>query len=306
MEYKDYYKALGVEKTASDKEIKKAYRNLAKKYHPDLNPGDEAAQEKFKEIGEAYEVLSDPEKRKTYDTFGTSGNFSGGMNFDPSQYGYSYSTGGSGEFSDFFEMFFGGKGAGSQSQSAGGFDFSHIFGGGEKSRRSPRRQTYNTDLSVSIFDAYKGIDRNVTLDINGEPVDVLVKVPAGITSGKKVKVRGEKFGIEGDILFKIQILDGINTHLDGLDIVKTEDIYPWQALLGDKVLVQTPAGKVRITVPEGTRGGTKLRVPNKGYKDLRGKTGNLVVQFNIINPTDLTDEQKKIYEELKNSYNQNK
>ena len=296
MEYKDYYKILEIDKSASDKEIKSAYRKLAKKYHPDLNQGDEKAQEKFKEIGEAYEVLSDPEKKKTYDTFGSTGDFTGGMNFDPSQYGYSYSGGSSGDFSDFFEMFFGGQGS---QRSHGGFNMSDIFGGrGGQGSRRPRRTTYNTDLTISIQDAYNGVDRNVTLTIDGKNVDILVKVPAGITSGKKVKVKGEKFGVDGDILFKINIMDGVNVRLDGLDIYKTEDIYPWQAVFGDKVLVSTPSGKVRITVPKDSRGGMKVRLAGKGFKNLQGRTGDLYVQFNMINPADLNEEQINLYKKI--------
>lgn len=297
MEYKDYYKILEIDKNASDKEIKSAYRKLAKKYHPDLNQGDEKAQERFKEIGEAYEVLSDPKKKKTYDTFGSTGNFQGGMNFDPSQYGYSYTGGSGGDFSDFFDMFFGSGTAGGQSR--GGFSMSDIFGGRGQGARRPSRPEYSTDLTISIQDAYEGTERNVSLTIGGKTVDVLVKVPAGITPGKKVKVRGEKFGIEGDILFSIRIMDGFNIRLEGLDIYKTENIYPWQAALGDKILVSTPTGRVRITVPKGAKGGMKVRLGKKGFKDLKGKTGDLFVEFNIVNPDKLTEEQIKLYKEIK-------
>lgn len=297
MEYKDYYKILEIDKSASDKEIKSAYRKLAKKYHPDLNQGDEKAQERFKEIGEAYEVLSDPEKKKTYDTFGTTGNFTGGMNFDPSQYGYSYTGGGGGDFSDFFDMFFGG-GQAHGSSSRSGFNMSDLFGGMGRGGRKPSRQAYDTEISISIEDAYKGVERNVSLNIGGKPVDVLVKVPAGITPGKKVKVKGEKFGITGDILFKVQVLEEANLRLEGLDLHRTQDIYPWQALFGDKVLVATPSGKIRLSVPKDTKGGTKVRLAGKGFKDLKGKTGDLYVHFNLVNPENLSQEQVDLYKKI--------
>lgn len=310
MEYKDYYKVLGVDKSADGKTIKKAYRKLAKQYHPDLHPDDKKAQEKFKEINEAYEVLSDPEKRKTYDTFGSSGNFTGGMNFDPSQYGYSYTTGGGGDFSDFFDMFFGGgatSAGGSSKRRSRSFNMSDIFGGfsgGATSgggRRSPHTQ-YNTDLTVSLRDAYKGVDRKVSLTINGQAVDVLVKVPAGITEGKKVKVRGDKFGVDGDILFKIHINLPKGTTMDGLDLTVQKDIYPWEAYFGDRVEVDLPAGKLRVKVPEKTKGGSKLRLAKKGFKDLKKHEGDAYIQFNIINPTSLSAEEEAQYKAMGEKY----
>lgn len=310
MEYKDYYKVLGVDKSADGKTIKKAYRKLAKQYHPDLHPDDKKAQEKFKEINEAYEVLSDPEKRKTYDTFGSSGNFTGGMNFDPSQYGYSYTTGGGGDFSDFFDMFFGGgatSAGGSSKRRSRSFNMSDIFGGfsgGATSgggRRNPRTQ-YNTDLTVSLRDAYKGVDRKVSLTINGQAVDVLVKVPAGITEGKKVKVRGDKFGVDGDILFKIHINLPKGTTMDGLDLTVQKDIYPWEAYFGDRVEVDLPAGKLRVKVLEKTKGGSKLRLAKKGFKDLKKHEGDAYIQFNIINPTSLSAEEEAQYKAMGEKY----
>lgn len=310
MEYKDYYKVLGVDKSADGKTIKKAYRKLAKQYHPDLHPDDKKAQEKFKEINEAYEVLSDPEKRKTYDTFGSSGNFTGGMNFDPSQYGYSYTTGGGGDFSDFFDMFFGGgatSAGGSSKRRSRSFNMSDIFGGfsgGATSgggRRSPRTQ-YNTDLTVSLRDAFKGVDRKVSLTINGQAVDVLVKVPAGITEGKKVKIRGDKFGVDGDILFKIHINLPKGTTMDGLDLTVQKDIYPWEAYFGDRVEVDLPAGKLRVKVPEKTKGGSKLRLAKKGFKDLKKHEGDAYIQFNIINPTSLSAEEEAQYKAMGEKY----
>ncbi|VEJ36061.1 Curved DNA-binding protein [Aedoeadaptatus ivorii] len=313
MEYKDYYKILGVDKDADDKTIKKAYRKLAKQYHPDLHPDDQVAQEKFKEIGEAYEVLSDAEKRKTYDTFGSTGNFTGGMNFDPSQYGYTYTTtGGEGDFSDFFEMFFGADAAGATGAAGGGrgrsrsFNMSDLFGDfrGSRGARKPPRQQYNTELYISLVDAYGGVNRNVTLNIGGRQVDVLVKVPAGITERKKVKVRGEKFGIEGDILFEIRIDMPKDTAMEGLDLYKKAEIYPWQAYFGDKIVVDLPAGKMRIRVPEKTRGGSKLRLRNKGFRDLKQKSGDAYIEFVIVNPATLTKEEEELYQKLQELHRQ--
>lgn len=300
MEYKDYYKDLGVSKDASSDEIKKAYRKLAKKYHPDLHPDDESAQEKFKEVNEAYEVLSDPEKRKTYDQFGASGDFGAGFNFDPSQYGYTYtSSSNTGDFSDFFDMFFG---SGTSSTSGSSFSMGDIFGDlGSRARtkRRPSRVTYDSELTLTIKEAYEGVDRMVNLNLNGQTYEVLVKVPAGISPGKKVKVKGDKFGIAGDILFKIHVKDRSDLKLEGLDLIKTLDIYPWQAALGDRVTVQVPGGKIKLRVPEGAKGGSKTRIPNKGFKDLKGKTGDLYLVYNLVLPENLTEEEKDHYKALR-------
>lgn len=305
MKYKDYYEILGVSKNADEKEIKSAYRKLAKKYHPDLHQGDEAAAEKFKEVSEAYEVLSDKDKRKKYDTFGSNYDFSSGYDFDPSQYGYTYTTGGSGaDFSDFFETIFGSSRSGRGGNFSGGFNINDIFGDfSSKSRgrsANKARNKFESELSISIKEAYEGITKNVSLTYNKKEYQVAVKIPKGITRGKKVKVKGEKFGLPGDILFKINIRDEKDLVLDGLDITKTENIYPWDAALGGSKTVETLDGKLKLKIPENFVGGNKMRIPSKGFKDLKGKVGDLYVIFNIINPKKLSDDQIKLYKELQN------
>lgn len=305
MKYKDYYEILGVSKNADEKEIKSAYRKLAKKYHPDLHQGDEAAAEKFKEVSEAYEVLSDKDKRKKYDTFGSNYDFSSGYDFDPSQYGYTYTTGGSGaDFSDFFETIFGSSRSGKGGNFSGGFNINDIFGdfsSKSKGRSANKaRNKFESELSISIKEAYEGITKNVSLTYNKKEYQVAVKIPKGITRGKKVKVKGEKFGLPGDILFKINIRDEKDLVLDGLDITKTENIYPWDAALGGSKTVETLDGKLKLKIPENFVGGNKMRIPSKGFKDLKGKVGDLYVIFNIINPKKLSDDQIKLYKELQN------
>lgn len=305
MKYKDYYEILGVSKNADEKEIKSAYRKLAKKYHPDLHQGDEAAAEKFKEVSEAYEVLSDKDKRKKYDTFGSNYDFSSGYDFDPSQYGYTYTTGGSGaDFSDFFETIFGSSRSGKGGNFSGGFNINDIFGDfSSKSRgrsANKARNKFESELSISIKEAYEGITKNVSLTYNKKEYQVAVKIPKGITRGKKVKVKGEKFGLPGDILFKINIRDEKDLVLDGLDITKTENIYPWDAALGGSKTVEILDGKLKLKIPENFVGGNKMRIPSKGFKDLKGKVGDLYVIFNIINPKKLSDDQIKLYKELQN------
>ena len=305
MKYKDYYEILGVSKNADEKEIKSAYRKLAKKYHPDLHQGDEAAAEKFKEVSEAYEVLSDKDKRKKYDTFGSNYDFSSGYDFDPSQYGYTYTTGGSGaDFSDFFETIFGSSRSGKGGNFSGGFNINDIFGdfsSKSKGRSANKaRNKFESELSISIKEAYEGITKNVSLTYNKKEYQVAVKIPKGITRGKKVKVKGEKFGLPGDILFKINIRDEKDLVLDGLDITKTENIYPWDAALGGSKTVETLDGKLKLKIPENFVGGNKMRIPSKGFKDLKGKLGDLYVIFNIVNPKKLSDDQIKLYKELQN------
>ncbi|HAE91317.1 MAG TPA: heat-shock protein, partial [Tissierella sp.] len=280
-------------------EIKKAYRKLAKKYHPDLHPNDDKAQEKFKEINEAYEVLGDADRKKKYDTFGSGYNFTGGQDFDPSQYGfgngsYTYTT--SGDFSDFFNMFFGG----SQKTSSrmGGFDLGNLFGGG---RKSTGRQTpsYESELNITLEEGYNGVIKNVNLNINGENKSLSVNVPKGILPGKKLKVKGEKWGIKGNILFKINLVEDGKNKLDGLDIITRLDLYPWQAALGAKVVVSTLDGKIKVDIPKSISSGKKIRVPKKGYKDMKGNQGDLYIEMNIVIPQNLTEEEIKLYEKLK-------
>ena len=302
MEYKDYYKILGVEKKATQDEIKKAFRKLAKKHHPDLHPDDESAQEKFKEVNEAYEVLNDKEKRKQYDTFGS--NFSNGQNFDPSQYGFGGNThtysSADGDFSDFFNMFFGGTGGQRSSRQSGGqsgFNLGDLFGGG----RAPRAQraSYETELNISLEEGYKGQTKNITLNIGGENKSLSINLPQGILPGKKLKVKGEKWGINGDVLFKININEDPKNKLEGLDITSRLDILPYQAALGDKVVISTLDGRIKINVPENISSGKKIRIPKKGYKDMKGKRGDLFIEMNIIMPDKLSKEETKLYEELK-------
>lgn len=309
MEYKDYYKILGVEKSSSQDEIKKAYRKLAKKHHPDLNPNDNGAQEKFKEINEAYEVLSDEEKKRRYDTFGSGYNFTNGQHFDPSQYGfdnfgngysYTYTTSG-GDFSDFFNMFFGGGNQRTNGRTAG-FDLGNLFGGGKK---ATRRDTpaYESELNITLEEGYTGTTKNISLNIGGENKSLQIKVPKGILPGKKLKVKGEKWGINGDILFKINFLEDGRNRLDGLDIISKLDLLPWQAALGDKVVVSTLDGKIKIDIPKAISSGKKIRIPRRGYKDMKGNHGDLYVEINIVNPPSLLEEEIKLYEKLKQIHN---
>ncbi len=269
-----------------------------KKYHPDLNQGDETAQEKLKEVNEAYEVLSDKDKKEKYDKFGSNYDFVNGANFDPTQYGYTYTNAGDGgKFSDFFNMFFGDE------KTTGGFSFSDIFSdmnSGSRRKPSKTRQRYNTDIEISLEDAYNGAQRQLNLYLNDKPITVDLKIPAGITPGKKIKVRGEKYGVSGDIYFKINLRPDKELKLEGLNIYREKEIYPWQAALGDTITVETLDGRIKLKIPKNTKGGSKLRIADKGFKDLKGNKGDLYIAFKIVNPTNLTEAQLKLYEQLKN------
>lgn len=300
MEYKDYYKILEVDNSASQDEIKKAYRRLAKKYHPDLHPNDKNAQEKFKEINEAYEVLGDEEKKKQYDMFGSSYNFTGGQHFDPSQYGfgdgftYTYTSSDGSEFSDFFNMFFGG---GSQRT---GFNISDLFGTGRKGSRSySQRQSYESELNITLEEGYRGATKQVSLNFGGETKNLSIKIPKGILPGKKLKVKGEKWGISGDILFKINFIDNKKYRLEDLDIVSKVDVLPWEAALGTKVIVNTLDGKIKVNISKGMESGKKIRIPKRGYRDMNNNVGDLYIEINIVNPPKLSKEEEKLYKRLK-------
>ena len=300
MEYKDDYKILGLKKNATDAEIKKEYRKLAKKYHPDVNQNDEVASNKFKEINEAYEVLSDKEKRKQYDMFGSNYNFSGGDNFDPRNYGFSASYSGSdmSGFSDFFNMFFGGGGTSSSSFSGfsgfDGFTNSRTYSG---FKRQPQRQKYETSINLSVKEAYSGIERELYVNINNSPKKITVKIPKGITTGKKVKVNGDKYNLDGDIFVKINVISD-EYRLENLDLIKTVSLYPWEAYFGVTKVIETLNGNVRVKIPAKIESMKKIRISNKGYTDLKGKTGDLYLEIVINNPKNLSGEKLELYKKL--------
>lgn len=338
MEYKDYYKTLGVEKSATDAQIKNAYRKLAKKYHPDLHPNDEKSAEKFKEINEAYQVLGDQEKRKKYDTFGSAYDFTGGQNFDPRDYGYSgfgngkttytYSTGGAGDFSDFFNLIFGqgfsqaaGKGRktadyakttfrdlfGQGNGQAAGQGQNPFFGkgpsqgfGGFQSSGWPNGQTsapsYQSDLNISLREGYQGGERTIQYQIEGKPQEILVKWPAGIKDGQQIRIRGQKFGLRGDLYVRIHLIS--MEKLDGLDIIQELSLTPWEAYFGKKKQIQTLDGLVSVQVPGRSRTGRKIRLQGKGYRDRQGKRGDLYLKVAINNPPDLSPEEEDLYRKL--------
>lgn len=295
MQYKDYYKILGVEKTATTNEIKSKYRKLAKKYHPDLNPNDDQAQEKFKEISEAYEVLSDEKKRKKYDTFGSGYNFQGGQDFNPNDFGYTYTTSSMGDFSDFFETIFGG-GGGRKTTTRSGFSFEDLFSPRSKKKSRPQ---YNSSLDISLKEAYEGVNKTVRVSFNGQSVSLDVKVPKGITPGKKLRVKGEKWGLDGDVLFEINIKNSEREYLEDNNIIYRADINPWDAYFGGEVLISPLTGKLKIKIPEKTESGQRLKIKGRGFENLKGSKGDLLVEFQIKNPKSLTKDQEDLYRKLK-------
>lgn len=301
MEYKDYYKILEVDKSATKDEIKRSFRKLAKKYHPDMNRGDAASQDKFKDINEAYEVLGDDEKRKKYDMIGAQG-YRGGQPFDPSDFGYgtyTYTGSDAGGFSDFFNSIFGGGGFGGFGNAQeGGAAGSSVFSGfGRGAKRQPPRQQYTTEISLSLQDAFNGTQKNLLLNINGKNVDVPVKVPKGILPGKKIKMRGEPYGLDGDIYVKINIIDTRNT-IDGLNITTKLELTPWEAWFGTKKTVDTLHGKLKVNIPKKAQTGQRVRLPNKGFRDMKENLGDLYLEFVINNPDTLTKEQEEVYRTL--------
>lgn len=301
MEYKDYYEILGVDKDASDSQIKSAYRKLAKKYHPDVNTDDKDAEAKFKEVTEAYEVLSDSEKRKQYDAFGSNANFSSGQNFDPGDFGFTYSNQGSqGGYSDFFNTIFGNFGFGGSSQGSSG-GFGDLFG--RRASSSPYqapRQEYETSIKISPKEAFDGVSRDLNLNINGNSKRISVKVPKGILPGKKIKINGDKVGVpKSDIFVKINI-DESDYEFSGTNVTKDLELLPWEAALGTKKTVQTLQGRVKVSIPEGIRSGKKIKIAGKGFKDMKGNSGNHYARIVINNPEKLTDEQRNLYDQLAN------
>jgi len=295
MEYKDYYKTLGVSRTASADEIRAAYRKLALKYHPDRNPGDKQAEDKFKEMNEAYQVLSDDTKRKRYDQMGDSysnwqsrGAPAGG--FDWSQ-GAKQNAGGQQQYGGDLNDLFG----------AGGFSdfFSSMFGGaGGQAGASPRRQRQPQEqpVSITLEEAYRGSER--ALHVNNRRLTV--KIPAGVKSGSKVRVAGG--APDGsDLYLKIDVTNDERFEREGDDLRTSATIDLYTALLGGEAEVQTFNGPIKLTIPPSTQPEQVFRLSGRGMPHLK-KTeakGDLYVKVKVTLPRKLTDEQKALIEKLK-------
>jgi len=315
MKFKDYYEILGVDKKATQDEIKKAYRKLAKKYHPDANPGNKASEEKFKEVNEAYEVLGDEEKRKKYDQFGKSGQFYNGAEFDPSQFGfgrnirYEYTTGGNPNFSDFFNMFFGGGDHFNIFDAFGSFGGGGIFSQKKgKSRftqsESMKGEDIETVLEISIEEGFSGAEKTFTLRRANKDRTISLKIPQGIMPGEKIKLAGQggqgfNGGKNGDLYLKVEFKKDSSYELEGINIVSPVELYPWETALGTEVTVTTLDGKILVKIPAGIKTDSRIRVPGKGYRDKTGKRGDLFLKVRLVNPEKLNREQLELYKKLK-------
>jgi curved DNA-binding protein len=294
MAFIDYYEILGINKNASADDIKKAYRKLARKHHPDLNPNDKEANKKFQQLNEANEVLSDPEKRKKYDQYGKDWEHADQFEKNRQQPGgssyRSYTDGGqdSGfgddDFSSFFHSMFGGEG-----------------GGGGRRQAKYRGQDYNAELKLSLADAYT--TQQQTLTVNGK--NVRITIPAGVENGQVIKLKsygapGGNGGPAGDLFITFIINNDAKMKRAGNDLFMDTDIDLYAAVLGGEITIETMSGKLKLKVTPGTQNGTQVRLKGKGFPLYKkeGQFGDLFVVFNVKLPVNLTDKQKELFTQL--------
>ncbi len=316
MKYRDYYEILGVKKEATQDQIKKAYRKLAKTYHPDANPGNKKAEEKFKEINEAYEVLGNDEKRKKYDQLGSEFNFANGYDFDPSQYGfnkgntrYEYRTTGSGGFSDFFDMFFGDRDINIDnlfsSSGQNGFTKRGFASNSGNYQQRLRGEDKEAEINISIIDGLLGPEKHITIESPKGRKTLSVKIPKGIQPGGKIRLAGQGGkGINGSPDGDLMLIVRFRTddyELKGYDISQKIEVKPWVAALGGEVKVKTPESKIIVNIPQGIRNGGNIRIPGKGYYNAIGGRGDLFIQVYVNNPEHLSEKQLELYQKLKES-----
>jgi curved DNA-binding protein len=315
VQYKEYYEILGVPRTAGDGDIKKSFRKLAREYHPDVAKDKKKAEEKFKEINEAYEVLSDPAKRRKYDELGAnwkSGadfrpppgweDLSGGQTFRGGRAGspdFEFQFGGTG-FSDFFEQLFGARMRGG----AGGFGRSAGFAGEEPAERG---RDVEGDLLVTLDEVLRGSVRAVNVrHQSGRTVKTethQVKIPPGVTEGQKLRVAGRGApgsggGAAGDLYLRVRLAKHPDFDVEDHDLIYEAELAPWEAVLGANLSVPALDGRVNIKIPPGTQNGQKLRVRGHGLPARNGAHGDLMVVARIAVPAKVSEAEKKMWEQL--------
>jgi len=290
--YIDYYKVLGVDKNTTQEDIKKAYRRLARKYHPDLNPNDKNAKANFQQINEANEVLSDPEKRKKYDQYGQ--DWQHAEQFEKEQQSHEKSTASygrgfsgkefDGDFSDFFESLFG-----------------KATRSGANRQMKFRGQDYSTELHLNFTDAFK--THKQTLTVNGK--NIRITIPAGIENGQTIKIAGHggqgiNGGPNGDLYITFSISNHPKFKRLGNDLYTTVDLDLYTAVLGGEITIDTLNGKVKLKVKPETQNGSKSKLKGKGFPVYKkeGQYGDLYITYSILVPTNLTRKQKELFTEL--------
>ncbi|MFF8605683.1 DnaJ C-terminal domain-containing protein [Streptomyces sp. NPDC015346] len=311
---RDYYDVLGVARNASAEEIQRAYRNLARRWHPDLNK-DPGAEERFKELSEAYEVLSDPDSRARYDRFGPAwrqareepaggpgGPFGagGGRRVYVNTGGQGFSGFGGADFADLGGL--GGMGG-------GGFEdlFGGLFGGGGGAGRGGFGRMPGADqeaeITLSVEDAYAGGRRRVTLDTSAGPRGYEVNIPPGVVDGQRIRLAGEGGsgtggGPSGDLYLVVRLAPHPRYRVDGRDITVDLPVTPWEAALGASVPVETPGGTTRVELPPGSSSGRKLRLRGRGMPSRRGPAGDLYAEVRIVVPADPTPTERDLFQRL--------
>ena len=319
VKFRDYYEILGVSRTATQDEIKSAYRKLARKYHPDVNKAPDA-EEKFKELGEANEVLRDPEKRKKYDSLGA--NWRNGQDFTPPP-GWESTSGFRGgrnagpsvaNVSDFFETLFGG-GLGGIGGMSGGFNGFPGFQGGAGFRQAAdEADAYESPgadqevhLAIPLEDAYRGTRRTISLTTTGgrgkpKRRDLSVTIPAGVTQGQRIRLAGEGAqgpGGKGDLYLVVDIEPNAQYRVDGRDLYLNLPLAPWEAALGAELKLKTIAEDVSLRIPPGASSGQKLRLKGKGLPNPRGIPGDLFAEIRVVTPKTLAPAEREAWEALR-------
>jgi curved DNA-binding protein len=293
MDFVDYYKILGLDKNATTEDVKKAYRKLARKHHPDLNPDDKEAQKKFQQLNEANEVLSDAEKRKKYDQYGKDWKHSEA--FENAKQSQRHAAGRAGSRSAFSEQ---------EDNDFSDF-FSSMFGGSQGGAKPKfRGQDYNAELQLTLADVY--VTHQQTITVNGK--NIRITIPAGIANGQIIKLKGHggpgvNNGPAGDLYITFSVADDPKLRRSGNDLYMTVDLDLYVAVLGGNITIDTFGGKLKLKVAPETQNGTKIRLKGKGFPVYKseGQFGDLYVTYSIRIPVGLTEKQKELFTELSKS-----